>query len=130
MNKTVKCSFPHILIESGNSFIIASGAVLSFDENADCKISFALDKNFSYSICLSFLDEPSSSLTSIRKETLIAQNQTNIICINFHDLVGTSTSKPFHICSYQGKDILFNFWITASPGNGIRKIIYSLYWVK
>lgn len=130
MKKDIKNSFPHILIESGNSFIIASGTILSFDENSECNISFALDNDFSYSVCLSFLDDSSSSETSIRKETLIAQNQTNIICINFHDLVGTSISKPFYICSYQGKDILFNFWITASPGNGIRKIIYSLYRVK
>ena len=130
MNKSIKHLFPYIQIESGNSFIIASGTLLSFDDKADCKISFALDNEFSYSVHLSFSDDNSTPQPNIRKETLLTQHQTNIICINFHDLVGTSISKPFYICSYKNRDILLNFWITASPNNGIRKITYSLYWEK
>ena len=32
MNEAIKHLFPHTLIEAGNSFIIASGTLLSFDD--------------------------------------------------------------------------------------------------
>ena len=118
---------PNVHIETGNADIIASGTVITFNNEADCKIHFSFNDGFYYTICFSFQDDNDLKETRLRKVTSINEPITTIFCINFNDLVGTSMSEPTYIITYKGRSIFLNFWIMASAKKNIREIRYCLY---
>lgn len=115
-----------MIIEKSSSdySIIDSGSTLTFSNDAELSFSVKIDDSFSFLLVLEFVstDEKQHKL-----KQHISGNTIKLTCINFDNPLGTGTSKPIELATFNGKKIYVNFWVYALGENSLRKIVYSFY---
>lgn len=109
---------------SSNHIILDSGSVITFDSTAELSFSCKMDDTFSFSIVLQF--ESNGDGKQGLKQS-ISGNTITMTCVNFNNPLGTGTTKPIELATFNGKKVYFNFFIHALGDNSLRKISYSFY---
>lgn len=111
-----KSSSNHIILESGSAITYSSAAELSFSVTMDDTFGFLLVLNFEST------DEKQQNL-----KKNVSGNTITLTCVNFDNSLGTGTTKPIELATFNGKKIYFNFWVYALGEKSLRKIVYSFY---
>ena len=109
---------------SDNYTVLESGSLISYSHNAQLKFQVEMDSSFSFSLIFKFEDNSDSSYGI--KSNVIG-NEITITCTNFNSPLGTGTTVPVDIATFQGKKIYIVFWIYSLGEKAPRKIDYTFY---
>ncbi|MBS5198594.1 MAG: hypothetical protein KHY93_16010 [Clostridiales bacterium] len=116
----------HIEKSSSNYLIVASGTAMTFNNTASLELKLTFDPSFFFIINFTFetdVNNKQELKSSIDTET----NTITLTCINFNNSLGTGTTTPLELATYQGKKILLHFWVYALGEGATKKIDYCLY---
>lgn len=111
-----KSSSDHIILDSGSAITYSNTAELSF--------SIKMDAAFSFILVLKF--ESTGEKQHELKQS-VSDNTITLTCVNFDNPLGTGTTKPIELATFNGKKIYVNFWVYALGDKSLRKIVYSFY---
>lgn len=109
---------------SSNHIILDTGSAITFDSTAELSFSCKMDDTFSFLLVLQF--ESNSDGQHVLKKN-ISGNTITLTCTNFDNPLGTGTTKPVELATFNGKKIFFNFFVYALGDKTLRKIVYSFY---
>ncbi|MBQ2961097.1 MAG: hypothetical protein IJE09_07740 [Oscillospiraceae bacterium] len=109
---------------SSNHIILDSGSAITFNSTAELSLSCKMDDTFSFSLVLQF--ESNGDGQHVLKQS-ISGNTITLTCFNFDNPLGTGTTKPIELATFNGKKIYFNFFVYALGDKALRKIVYSFY---
>ena len=118
--------YMHIEKSSSNYLIVASGTAMTFNNTAPLELKLTFDPSFFFIINFTFetdVNNKQGLKSSIDTET----NTITLTCINFNNSLGTGTTTPLELATYQGKKILLHFWVYALGEGATKKIDYCLY---
>lgn len=111
---------------TSNYKILDSGTAITYDKESSIQFRLTFDPAFSFTVELQF-ENDSTGERSLKQSANRETNTINFTCINFDNSLGTGTTVPIELATYQGKKIYIHFWIYALGENSIRKADYAFY---
>ncbi|MBQ7215772.1 MAG: hypothetical protein IJS39_07280 [Synergistaceae bacterium] len=118
---------PNISVQTSNMLIIASGIGITFNKDADFIININFSNEFSFSVRFVFIDNENNEKPDLHFKSDENAHLITITCINFSDILGTGTTKPTNLATYNGRKIFMNFWVRTTTNKENREIRYCLY---
>lgn len=112
-----------VRIKSGNTKVIASGTVISYNNNP-IEISFGLGGN-ALKLIFDFKNDKKQNERRIEAKQL-GNNELKILLLNFNNLLGTGTAKPILIGTLSGKKISINFKVQDNDKTS-KTLHYTIY---
>ena len=109
---------------SSNYNVLDSGSVMTFDSEADVKIKVECDATFSFDVVIRF-ENDGRGIQEVRQA--IEENTIVFTSFNFKSSVGSGTSVPLELATYNGKKIFIHFWMYDLGQVALRKVEYTLY---
>ena len=109
---------------SSNHIILDSGSVITYDDTAELSFLVQMDETFEFSLVLKF------ERTDGKKQHIkhnVVDNTIELTCVNFDNSLGTGTTKPIQLATFNGKKIYINFWVYALGEKSLKKVVYSFY---
>lgn len=118
---------PEVTCTTGGAEVIASGLGITYAKDAGYEIHVKFDDEFSLTVSLKFGADDPSGKPEMKPAVDTKRQVITLECNNFNDFVGTGTTKPLNIATYQGRKVYMNFWV-RTPGNGEnREVRYCFY---
>ena len=108
-------------ILTGETEVISSGIVISYSNEP---ISITVESNNSY-IKVKFVFEEGDK-TEV-KATITNDQELIMTLVNFNNSVGTGSSNPLPIGSFQDKAVFLNYRVYALGKDGDRTLHYTFY---
>ena len=115
-----------MLIEktSSDHIILDSGSAITFNSTAELSLSCKMDDDFGFTLVINF-ESNGDKQRSLKQS--VDGNTIQLTCINFDNSLGTGTTKPIELATYNGKKIYINFFVYALGEKSLRKIVYTFY---
>ena len=115
------------VVKSSSGYeIFDSGTLISFSSSSDIKIAVKCSESFAFDILFKF-EAIEGEEYSLKKEVIDSTSTIQLTCINFNNTLGTGTTQPIELATFNGKKIYINFWISALSDNALKKLEYNLY---
>lgn len=116
-----------ISLQSDNYDIVAYGQAFLFGKDKDFTINVTADDDFSFSIVLKFLEDPSVEQKIV--QTTGDGNEMILLCSNFVK-TGTGTSAPVKIAEIEKKGLYFMFWsfLDGEKNKEVRSVRYTIFY--
>lgn len=109
---------------SDNYKVLESGSVMNYSHNSPLTFSVQMDSSFSFSLIFKFEDNDASDYNI---KSTVSGNVITIICTNFKSALGTGTTVPIELATFQGKKIYIIFWIYGLGEKAPKKIDYTFF---
>ena len=109
---------------SSNHIILDSGSAITYNKTAELSFSIQMDATFSFLLILKF---ESTGETQHELKKSVSENTITLTCVNFNNSLGTGTTTPIELATFNGKKIYFNFWVYDLGSNSLKKVVYSFY---
>lgn len=109
---------------SSNHTILDSGSAITYSNTAELSFSVEMDNTFSFKVILKF-ENTDNNQYELKHN--ISDNTIILTCVNFDNPLGTGTTNPIELATYNGKKIYFNFWVYALGAKSLRKVAYTFY---
>lgn len=115
-----------MLIEksSDNYRILESGSVMNYSCNSSLQFSVQMDPTFSFSLIFKFEDNDDSNYDI---KSTVSGTEITIVCTNFKSALGTGTTTPIELATFQGKKIYIVFWIYGLGEKAPKKMDYTFF---
>ena len=114
----------NIEVTSANKSVLDSGTVIIFDNSADLSFDIKMDDSFSFSLILKFEKKDGEKY---ELKPSFSNNTITLTCVNFDNVLGTGTSTPIELATFNGKKVYINFWVNALGSNSLKEITYTFY---
>lgn len=109
-----------------NYIIIDSGTIMNFNNSAPLQLKLTFDSSFSFIVNFTF-ENTNNNQQELKSSIDTKTNTINLSCINFNNALGTGTTTPLELATYQGKKIFLHFWVYAMGKDSVKKLDYCLY---
>ena len=109
---------------SSEHIILDSGSAITYSNTAELTFSVKMDDTFSFLLILKF-ENTGENQHELKQS--VSGNTITLTCVNFDNPLGTGTTKPIELATFNGKKIYVNFWVYALGERSLRKIVYSFY---
>lgn len=113
-----------VVISSSEHDILNSGSVITYSNTAELSFSIKMDDTFSFQLVLKF-ESTEEKQHELKKN--VSENTIILTCVNFDNSLGTGTTSPIELATFNGKKVSVNFWVYALGDKSLRKIVYSFY---
>lgn len=109
---------------SGNHAILDSGSIITFDKEANLEFQIEMNASFQFSLLFKF-ESNASEQHELKSD--VTDNSITLTCVNFDNSLGTGTTRPIQLATFEGKKVYINFWVYALSEKSLRKIVYTIY---
>lgn len=109
---------------SSDHVILDSGSAITFNSTSELSFQVTMDASFSFLLVLKFEDTDENQH---RLEQNVSENTITLTCINFNNPLGTGTTVPIELATFNGKKMFIHFWVYALGDKSLKKVVYSFY---
>lgn len=110
-------------IFSGNKMIIASGTVITFDNEP---ITIKLFENSQQKISLQFIFQTNTDIKEPAMSTTVTRNTLIFTLTNFDNPIGTGSTKPINFAKYKNETLYLHFRVNALSESD-KTLYYTVY---
>lgn len=111
---------------SSNYRILDSGIAFTPDSKADLTFSLKMSDNFKFSIIFKF-ESNGGTVGEVKTNANVSENTIILTCVNFDNMLGTGTTTPVEVATYNNKKIYIIFWVYGLGDNKLKKMEYCFY---
>lgn len=115
-------------VSTGQFELLTEGSLFVYSNIEDSlQLSVTLAQDFSFEILLIFDSDTTDSDKFELSSTIDkVANRITYYCHNFNSNMGTGTTAPLEIATFNNRKVYFNFWVYQIT-IGVRKVEYALY---
>ena len=104
--------------------ILSSGTVYSFEQDGDITLKLEFDETFAFDVVFKFVNTEDGIINAKNE---VVGNSLVFTCTNFNSDIGSGTTTPVNIATYEHKTVYLAFGIQRTGDNSLRRLHYTLF---